>query len=128
MTKLVLIAGAVFAGLAVAIGAFGAHALADSVPPNRLETFETGVRYQMYHALALLIFGLLLLQPAFSKAPYVTLIAWLFIIGILIFSGSLYILVITDTAWLGAITPIGGVALIGGWIMLAISLLNTQGI
>ncbi len=128
MAKFVLITGAIFAGLAVALGAFGAHALSGSVTPNRLETFETGVRYQMYHALALLVLGALLLQPALSKAPYVTLIAWLFIIGILIFSGSLYILVITDTAWLGAITPIGGVALIGAWVMLVISLLNTQGI
>ncbi len=127
ITKFILISGAVFAGLGVALGAFGAHALENMVTPNRLETFETGVRYQMYHAFALLILGALVLQPSFSKAPYVTLIAWLFIIGILIFSGSLYLLVLTDTAWLGAITPIGGVAFIAGWGMLILSIMKASG-
>src|SRR5690625_7003199 len=95
-----LLLGAVFAAIAVAAGAFGAHALAERVTPERLQTFETAVRYQMYHALALLACGLL--GEAWRRSLDVA--AWLFTAGILIFSGSLYLLVLTDTAWLGAIT------------------------
>ncbi len=115
-----LLLGAVFAAIAVAAGAFGAHALAERVTPERLQTFETAVRYQMYHALALLACGLLgeVWRQSLDAA------AWLFTAGILIFSGSLYLLVLTDTAWLGAITPIGGVAFISGWIALAVAIVR----
>lgn len=108
--------GALLAGLAVILGAFGAHALEQHVSPARLETFEVGVRYQMYHALALLILQFL---PAkmWRVAP-------LFLYGILIFSLSLYILVLTDTAILGAITPIGGTLFIVGWLWLFVLLLR----
>lgn len=114
-----LFAGAVSAAIAVAAGAFGAHGLRnlDFVTPERLGTFETGVRYQMIHALALLVVGLLL-----ERRPEATTLAWaggLFLAGSVIFSGSLYLLVLTDTGWLGAVTPIGGVAFIAGWILLA---------
>lgn len=110
--------GALLAGLAVALGAFGAHGLEEQVSAARLETFEVGVRYQMYHALALLILPLL---PAktWRVAPF-------FLYGILIFSFSLYILVLSDTAILGAITPIGGVLLITGWLWLFILLLHRK--
>ncbi len=113
MVRLFLSAGALFAGLGVVLGAFGAHTLESRVMPERLEVFETGVRYQMYHAL-----GLLILAWVYSEWPAWQL-AWsgyLLIAGILVFSGSLYLLVLTDTPWLGAVTPIGGLSLIAGWI------------
>ena len=107
-------AGAVFGALGVMIGAFGAHALKPMLEAtNRIDTFETAVKYQLYHALALLVVGLLIVwfkpQRAFTVAGYS------FIGGILIFSGTLYILCLTGVTWLGAITPIGGGLLIAGW-------------
>ncbi len=116
MTRLFVLIGALVAGLAVAAGAFGAHALADRVSAARLETFETAVQYQMYHALALVLTGLL---AQHSAADALAWAGYLFAAGILIFSGSLYVLVLTDTAWLGAVTPLGGVAFIAGWALLA---------
>ena len=111
--------GAVLAGLAVAFGAFGAHALRARLSPADLEIFETGVRYQMYHALALL--GV---AWALGRVPgtLVSSAGWLLVAGVLVFSGSLYVLVLTDTRWLGAVTPIGGVALLAGWLLLALGL------
>ncbi|MFQ5568968.1 MAG: DUF423 domain-containing protein, partial [Rhodothermales bacterium] len=108
--------GAIAAGLAVALGAFGAHILADRVTPDRLETFKTGVQYHLIHALALMMAGW-----AASQWPGwpVEWAGYLFLAGIVLFSGSLYLLVLTDTRWLGAITPLGGVAFIAGWGMLA---------
>lgn len=105
--------GAVLALLAVALGAFGAHALKDIVTPERLQTFETGVRYQMYHALALLVMSVLPLNH--DRA------AWLILLGTIIFSGSLYLLVLLNMGIFGAITPIGGVLQIIGWAMLMFS-------
>ncbi len=102
--------GAFFALLAVALGAFGAHMLEDIIRPERLETFETAVRYQMYHALALLAIGALP-RPCWRAAPFIVL-------GSIIFSGSLYTLVATDIGIFGAITPIGGVLQIIGWAIL----------
>lgn len=102
--------GAVLALLAVAFGAFGAHALKDMVTPERLQTFETAVRYQMYHALALLIMSVL---PLKNYRP-----AWLILLGTIIFSGSLYLLVLLNIGIFGAITPIGGILQITGWAML----------
>lgn len=115
MTRFLLGAGALFAGLGVILGAFGAHTLETRVTPERLAVFETGVRYQMYHALGLLVLAWVAQQwPSWQ----VTAAGYLFLGGILIFSGSLYVLVLTDTPWMGAITPIGGLAFIGGWILL----------
>lgn len=105
--------GAVLALLAVAFGAFGAHSLREIVTPERLQTFETGVRYQMYHALALLVMSALPLKNYRA--------AWLLLIGTIIFSGSLYILVLSDIGIFGAITPIGGVLQIIGWTLLIFS-------
>ncbi len=116
MDRLFAMAGAVMALLAVTLGAFGAHALRARVSPEDLIIFETGVRYQMYHAL-----GLFVVVWAASRWPGATVHAagWLFMVGILIFSGSLSLLVLTGTRWLGAITPLGGVAMILGWGLLA---------
>jgi uncharacterized membrane protein YgdD (TMEM256/DUF423 family) len=107
--------GAGFAGLAVLLGAFGAHALREAVSPEDLAIFETGVRYQMYHAL-----GLFAVAWAMTRWETTALqvAGWAFVIGILVFSGSLYLLVATGARWMGAITPIGGVAFIVGWILL----------
>lgn len=123
MTRVFLIFGALAAGLAVVAGAFGAHALENVVTAQRLQTFETAVRYQMYHALALLLVGWMLVQ---QPATSLTWSAGLFAAGILIFSGSLYVLVLTDTPWLGAVTPIGGLAFIAGWSCLLWYLLTTR--
>ena len=124
MARIFLATGAVLAGLAVAAGAFGAHGLEESVSPDRLQTFRTAVSYQMYHALGLLVVGWAATQGwggAVHGAGYC------FVGGILIFSGSLYLLVLTDTSWLGAITPLGGVAFIVGWLLLAWGVLRGAG-
>lgn len=112
------IAGAVLAFLAVAAGAFGAHALRERLAPDLLTIFETGARYHMYHALAL--FAVAWGAQAWQSS-LVTTAGWLFIFGIVVFSGSLYLLALTGTRWLGAITPVGGVALLAGWAILAVA-------
>ena len=116
MQKFVLLTAAGLGALSVMIGAFGAHALRAALEASgRLETFETAVKYQFYHTLALLAIGLLMYQIP-DKWLYYAALAM--IGGILIFSGSLYILCLTGIRWLGAITPIGGVLMIVGWVML----------
>lgn len=108
--------GAVLALVGVALGAFGAHGLRSVLSAQDLATFETGVRYQMYHALALLaVAGAAARWPG-STAP---LAGWLFVAGILVFSGSLYTLVLSGQRWLGAVTPLGGLAFLAGWALLA---------
>lgn len=114
--KLFFTLGAVFAGLAVVFGAFGAHALRASLSPDDLATFEIGVRYQMYHALALMGVAWATTQWESGALPVA---GWAFVAGIMIFSGSLYTLVLTGQRWLGAVTPIGGVAFIVGWAIVA---------
>ena len=173
MSRLFLMLGALSAFLGVALGAFGAHGLRDRIPADLLAVFEVGVRYQMYHALALLAVGLLLRRfgkngspaPGVDSAPDrvpetrgISLICrsglrgpnrpeaaagaatascrsvparaasslgaasgWLFVAGTVIFSGSLYALSLSGIRWLGAITPIGGVAFLAGWLCLAIA-------
>ena len=112
--------GAFFGGLAVMAGAFGAHGLAKLLPPERLVNFETAARYQMYHSLALVAVGLALAYfPAGAKSLQIG--GWLFVAGILLFSGSLYLLSITGIRWLGAVTPFGGVAFALGWLMLLLA-------
>jgi uncharacterized membrane protein YgdD (TMEM256/DUF423 family) len=108
--------GTVLGFLAVAIGAFGAHALRSRVPPAFAETFETGVRYQMYHALALLACAWAIDRWATPQAAWA---AWLFLTGIILFSGSLYLLVLTGDRWWDAVTPLGGLAFLAGWAALA---------
>ena len=116
MDRMFAIAGALMAAVAVSLGAFGAHALKARLSSADLETFEIGVRYQMYHALALFV-----VAWAVSRWPsgIVNAAGWLFILGIAVFSGSLYVLVLTGQRWLGAVTPLGGLALVVGWVLLA---------
>jgi uncharacterized membrane protein YgdD (TMEM256/DUF423 family) len=113
--------GVLLAGLAVGLGAFGAHGLRARVTPDLLAVFETGVRYQMYHALALL--GLSLAWTRWS-ASHLTAAGYLFLAGIVLFSGSLYVLTLTGTRWWGAVTPLGGVAFLAGWIALLLATRN----
>ena len=110
-------AAALLAALAVALGAFGAHALEARIEADLLETFETGVRYHFYHALALMITAAV--AGHFQNQRLARVAGWLFVAGIVIFSGSLYLLALTGIRWLGAITPIGGVAFLAGWGCLA---------
>ncbi len=119
MGNLFWIIGSLFGATGVALGAFGAHALKARLKPERLETFETGVRYQMMHAIGLLAVGLA--AGRWPSAGLVTAAGWLFVAGILLFSGSLYLLVFTERRAWGAVTPLGGVAMIIGWICLALA-------
>ena len=107
--------GSVLAAAGVAAGAFGAHALSSSITPERVNVFETAARYHQIHAIAIIASGLIAANWPSSR---VNAAAYLFLSGVILFSGSLYALVLTDTAWLGAVTPFGGVALIGGWCAL----------
>lgn len=105
--------------IGVGAGAFGAHALAELLESTGREaTYETAVRYQMYHGLALLFVGLLRMQ--LGALPLLNWAGWLFLVGTIIFSGSLYILIFSGVRWLGAITPIGGVAFLAGWTLLIV--------
>ena len=113
--------GASAGALGVMLGAFGAHALKARVTPDLLAVFETGVRYQMYHALALL--GVAYAAGRWPGA-WVNASGWLFVGGIIIFSGSLYLMTLTGVRWLGAITPIGGLCLIFGWGALVVAALS----
>jgi uncharacterized membrane protein YgdD (TMEM256/DUF423 family) len=108
--------GAVLAALAVTAGAFGAHALRARLSPAYLATFETAARYQMYHALALIAVGLLA-ERGITRG---SMAGWLFLAGIVLFSGSLYLLTLSGLRWMGAVTPVGGVAFIAGWVALAL--------
>ncbi|MEQ1773853.1 MAG: DUF423 domain-containing protein [Burkholderiales bacterium] len=116
MERLFFTLGSLSGFLGVALGAFAAHALKGRVEPDLLLIFETGVRYQMYHAFALLAAGW-----ASTRWPgrAVNLSGWLFVAGTIIFSGSLYALSLSGIRWFGAITPIGGLALLAGWLCLA---------
>lgn len=108
--------GAASAFVAVAAGAFGAHALRARLSPDLLAVFETGARYQMYHAL-----GLLAVAWAVTRwpSPWPPRAGWLFLAGTVLFSGSLYALALSGIPWLGAITPLGGLAFLAGWLCLA---------
>lgn len=105
----------------MAAGAFGAHGLRARLSPDLLAVFETGARYQMYHALALLAVGWAVTR---WPGPWPVRAGWLFLVGTLLFSGSLYALALTGVRWLGAITPLGGVALLAGWTCLLLGLLR----
>lgn len=118
MTGFFWSAGCGFALLAVAAGAFGAHALRARLDPAMLAVFETAARYQMYHAL-----GLLLVAWALARwpSPFVTAAGWCFVAGIVLFSGSLYALTLSGVRGLGMITPLGGLAFLAGWALLAVA-------
>lgn len=123
MKELVLIFGGIFGTLSVVLGAFGAHALKKRFSEDQLKSFETGVKYQMYHAIVLIICGITF--PFVSGMQ--TLMAWCFIIGIFLFSFSIYGLTWSSASGkkiriLGPITPLGGLLLVAGWILLTINL------
>jgi uncharacterized membrane protein YgdD (TMEM256/DUF423 family) len=117
--RLFFLLGALSAGIAVGLGAFGAHGLRARLTADMLNVFETGVRYQMYHALALLA-----VAWASARWPGSTPSAagWCFVAGTIVFSGSLYALSLTGQRWLGAVTPLGGLAFIAGWLLLVVHL------
>lgn len=110
--------GAVYGFLGVVLGAFGAHALRERVAPELLAIYRTGVEYQFYHALALFALGV---YATLRPAPLLNIAGWCFALGVLFFSGSLYALALTGVRVLGAITPIGGLLFLAGWVVLAIA-------
>lgn len=116
--KLLIVLAAVMSAIGVAAGAFGAHGLADSLTAARLTVYETAVKYHLVHSLAMLATGVL---GAAVPAVQIATPGYLFVSGIFLFSGSLYLLVLTDASWLGMVTPLGGVAFILGWGFLALS-------
>jgi uncharacterized membrane protein YgdD (TMEM256/DUF423 family) len=115
MERFFFAAGSLIAFIGVALGAFGAHSLKSRLTPDMLAIFEVGVRYQMYHA-----FGLFIVAWASARWPNSNFnpAGWSFIVGVIIFSGSLYLLSLTGIRWLGAITPAGGIAFLIGWAIL----------
>jgi len=128
MVKVFLAIAALLAGLSVALGAFASHGLKDKLTERALEIFETATRYQMYHALGLMLVAVLLIQSELMQVetaqPWLNAAGYAFIAGIITFSGSLYALSFSEIKALGAITPIGGVALMAGWGCLAIAALS----
>jgi uncharacterized membrane protein YgdD (TMEM256/DUF423 family) len=117
MDRTFLFIGSVFGFLGVAFGAFGAHGLRSRLSVEMLTVFETGVRYHMYHTIAVLIVAAAI--GHFGSARLLVLAGWLFAGGIVVFSGSLYALALTGVTTLGAITPIGGLLFLAGWVVLA---------
>src|SRR5882724_1071821 len=118
MDRTFLLLGAVLGFLGVTFGAFGAHALRSRLSPEMLAVFETGVRYQMYHTFAVLIVAAAI--GHIGTARLLVMAGWFFIAGILLFSGSLYALALTNVGILGAVTPIGGLLFLIGWACLAV--------
>lgn len=119
--KFFLIAGAVNALLSVAFGAFGAHMLEGRVADKYLETWQTAVQYQMFHAVGLMVIAILMSSSLLGNLGSLNWAGYLMLAGIVIFSGSLYVLSLTGISVLGAITPIGGVAFIAAWVMVIIA-------
>ncbi|OWY19440.1 DUF423 domain-containing protein [Sphingobacteriales bacterium UPWRP_1] len=123
MQKNFIVIAALLAAAAVMLGAFGAHGLKAKLTPDQLQVFETGVKYQFYHALGLFLLGLLMFQH--HSNPLLVYAGYAFMAGILLFSGSLYLLAnktllgIEGWRWLGPVTPLGGLSFIAGWLLLA---------
>ncbi|MFW5773778.1 MAG: DUF423 domain-containing protein [Tangfeifania sp.] len=115
MGKTILMTASVLLALAVALGAFGAHGLKSQLSTDMMQTYKTGVEYHFYHALGLLLIGILAIS---FPSELIKWSAILLAAGILVFSGSLYVLAVTGIKWLGAITPIGGLSFIAGWVLL----------
>lgn len=118
MAKLFLLIGSIVMALSVAIGAFGAHGLEPKISEKLMKNYQTGVQYHMIHGIGILIVGLIALKITSSQLHAA---GWSFLIGIILFSGSLYAMALTGVTKLGAITPIGGVSFIVGWILLGIA-------
>ncbi|KAB7707517.1 DUF423 domain-containing protein [Bacillus aerolatus] len=117
--KLFIILGAINAFLSVALGAFGAHGLEGKVEPKYLEIWKTGVHYQMFHAAGMILIGILIGQV--QESSLLNWSGWMMLIGTIVFSGSLYALTLSGVKILGAITPIGGVAFLAGWVLLVLA-------
>lgn len=122
LAKLFLFLGAVNAFLAVGFGAFGAHALRARISPEMLTVWHTGNQYHFYHALGLVAVGLLSAQ--LPPGALMKWTGWLMLLGIVLFSGSLYLLALSGVRWLGAVTPFGGTAFLAAWLLLAIAVLR----
>ncbi|MFV8826269.1 DUF423 domain-containing protein [Alkalihalobacterium sp. APHAB7] len=120
MFNIFIVLGSIAAALGVALGAFGAHGLEGRLTEHYIKIYQTGVQYHMYHALGLTLIGLISLKGVESSLVHWA--GWLIVLGIILFSGSLYVLAITGISKLGMITPLGGVAFIAGWVLLAISM------
>jgi uncharacterized membrane protein YgdD (TMEM256/DUF423 family) len=120
MAKLFWAIAAIYGGLGVAGGAFASHALQSRLPGRALEVFNTGIRYQMLHALALLAVALLLRQGG-TPSPWLTVAGWGFVSGVVLFSGSLYLISLAGLKMFGPVTPLGGLAFLVGWGCLAIA-------
>jgi uncharacterized membrane protein YgdD (TMEM256/DUF423 family) len=118
MERLFFVIGSLSGAVSVLLGAFGAHALRAQLSSDLLNTFETGVRYQMFHALAL--FAVAFAISRYGASATLSASGWLFVAGTALFSGSLYLLAATNAKWFGAITPLGGIAFIAGWLCLAL--------
>ncbi len=117
--RMILLSGAIFMALAVLLGAFGAHALKTNLSPEMMQVYKTGIEYQFYHALGLLLIGLIGFQ---IQSKYIKWSGTLISIGIIIFCGSLYILALSGFEWIGAITPIGGLSFVAGWVCLILAI------
>ncbi|MES2886309.1 MAG: DUF423 domain-containing protein [Pseudomonadota bacterium] len=115
LAQFAVLAGAVYGFLGVGFGAFGAHALKARLAPEMLAVWKTAVEYQLYHALALVLVGLIATQ---KPSVAINNAAICFVLGVLVFSGSLYVLALSGVRWLGAVTPIGGLLLLAGWALL----------
>ncbi|MEO6778989.1 MAG: DUF423 domain-containing protein [Gemmatimonadaceae bacterium] len=124
VARLLIALGSINALLAVLLGAFGAHALRARISPAMLEVYHTASQYHFYHALGMLLVGVLAMQ--FQNVGALRLSGLLMLVGIVLFSGSLYVLAVTGVTWLGAITPLGGLAFIAAWIVLAAAVLRAQ--
>lgn len=120
--KLFLVLGALLSAAAVALGAFGAHGLKGRLAPEMLTVFQTAVQYHFWHALGVVAVGLAALT--LPDGVWLRAAGWLLALGVLLFSGSLYVLALSGERWLGALAPLGGLAFIGGWIALALAVLR----
>ncbi len=125
MSRIFLAIAAALGGISVILGAFASHALKDKLSDRALEIWETGTKYQMYHALALILVALLLNRLSTDSTPLI-IAGYSFIAGTVLFSGSLYALSLSGIKILGAVTPLGGVGFITGWICLAIAALSME--
>ena len=121
MSKTILMTASILLVLAVAIGAFGAHGLKSHLSAEMIQIYKTGVEYHFYHALGLLLIGVLSISMSSGLLNWS---AVLLAVGIILFSGSLYVLAITGIKWLGAITPLGGLSFIAGWVLLFVAVLK----
>ena len=123
MARFWLVAASIFGLLSVALGAFGAHSLKNVLDDYGRSVYEKAVLYQMFHTMALFVVGLL---QYFQKQTSFSVAGWGFFVGIVLFSGSLYLLAVTGVKWLGAITPIGGIAFLFGWLGLALAIVKMR--